>query len=93
MTSKYDREDFLVDNDDDEYLTRVVIDTCARRFYMYSNEGETKDIIGYADPVVAEWPHILFQLSITKRSNKKSGVFLTPFTFLWTDIAPPYTEK
>ena len=42
MTSKYDRGDYTVDNDDDEYLTRVVVDTCARRFYMYSNEGETK---------------------------------------------------
>lgn len=44
MTSKYDRNDYTVDSDDDEYLTRVVVDTCARRFYMYSNEGETKVI-------------------------------------------------
>ncbi len=42
MTSKYDRDDYTVDSEEDEYLTRVVIDTCARRFYMYSNEGETK---------------------------------------------------
>jgi|TARA_B110000014_G_scaffold210198_1_gene161968 hypothetical protein len=42
MTSKYDRNDYTVHSEEDEYLTRVVIDTCARRFYMYSNEGETK---------------------------------------------------
>jgi hypothetical protein len=42
MTSKYDRNDYIVDSEEDEYLTRVVIDTCARRFYMYSNEGETR---------------------------------------------------
>ena len=42
MTSKYDRDDYLVEDDDDEFLTRVVVDTCARRFYMYSNEGDTK---------------------------------------------------
>lgn len=24
---------------EDEYLTRVVVDTCARKFYLYSNEG------------------------------------------------------
>ena len=44
MTSKYDRDDYLVENDDDEYLTRVVVDTCSRTFYMYSNEGDTKEV-------------------------------------------------
>lgn len=44
MTSKYNKEDYLIDNDDDEYLTRVVIDTCGRKFYMYSNEGDTRII-------------------------------------------------
>ena len=28
--------------DDDEYLTRVVIDTCARTFRLYSNEGDER---------------------------------------------------
>ena len=37
-------EDFHAD-EDDEYLTRVVIDTCARTFYMYSNEGGKRKII------------------------------------------------
>ena len=37
-------EDFHA-NEDDEYLTRVVIDTCARTFYMYSNEGGKRKIV------------------------------------------------
>ena len=37
-------EDFHAD-EDDEYLTRVVIDTCARTFYMYSNEGGKRKIV------------------------------------------------
>lgn len=27
---------------EDEYLTRVVVDTCARKFYLYSNEGNDR---------------------------------------------------
>ena len=27
---------------EDEYLTRVVVDTCARKFYLYSNEGDDR---------------------------------------------------
>jgi hypothetical protein len=27
---------------DDEWLTRVVVDTCLRKFYLYSNYGETR---------------------------------------------------
>ncbi len=30
--------------DDDEYLTRVVIDTCARTFRLYSNEGDERKL-------------------------------------------------
>ena len=30
--------------DDDEYLTRVVIDTCARTFRLYSNEGDERKV-------------------------------------------------
>jgi hypothetical protein len=42
--NQYDPSDYALDNDDDEYLTRVVVDTCARTFYMYSNEGDTKTV-------------------------------------------------
>tara|TARA_R100000008_G_scaffold7974_2_gene4238 strand:+ start:285 stop:506 length:222 start_codon:yes stop_codon:yes gene_type:complete len=28
--------------DNDEYLTRVVVDTCARTFRLYSNEGDDR---------------------------------------------------
>ena len=37
-------ENLYVKRENDEYLTRVVIDTCARTFYMYSNEGEARSI-------------------------------------------------
>ena len=36
------RDDYTINNPDDEYLTRVVIDTCSRRFYLYSNEGNDR---------------------------------------------------
>lgn len=32
-------EDYTIDNEDDEYLTRVAIDVTARTFYLYSSEG------------------------------------------------------
>ena len=35
-----DPEDLKVKDEDEEYLTRVVIDTCARTFRLYSKEGE-----------------------------------------------------
>jgi hypothetical protein len=35
-------EDYTVDNESDEYLTRVVIDTNSRKFYLYSSDGDTK---------------------------------------------------
>lgn len=35
-------DDYLIDNEDEEYLMRVVIDPSLRKFYLYSNEGETK---------------------------------------------------
>lgn len=37
-------DDFLIENEDDEYLMRVVIDTSLSKFYLYSNEGETKTV-------------------------------------------------
>ena len=30
------------ENQEDEYLTRIVIDTCSRKFYLYSNEGDDR---------------------------------------------------
>lgn len=37
-------ENLYIKSDDEEYLTRCVVDTSARRFYMYSNEGDTQII-------------------------------------------------
>jgi hypothetical protein len=28
----------------EEYLTKCVVDPLARKFYLYSNEGETKEV-------------------------------------------------
>ena len=42
--STYNAEDYYRDDDNDEYLTRVVVDTCGSKFYLYSNEGETKTV-------------------------------------------------
>ena len=39
-----DPEDLKVKDEDEEYLTRVVIDTCARTFRLYSNEGDERII-------------------------------------------------
>ena len=44
MTSSYQPEDYYSDNEEDEYLTKVVVDTCARKFYLYSNEGDTREV-------------------------------------------------
>ena len=35
----HDPDDYTIDNEDDEYLTRVVVDVTARTFYLYSSEG------------------------------------------------------
>ena len=42
--NQYDPSDYALDNEGDEYLTRVVVDTCSRTFYMYSNEGDTREV-------------------------------------------------
>ena len=42
--NQYDPSDYSIDNEDEEYLTRVVVDTCSRTFYMYSSEGDTKEV-------------------------------------------------
>jgi hypothetical protein len=44
MTSSYQPEDYYRDSEDEEYLTKVVVDTCGRKFYLYSNEGETREV-------------------------------------------------
>ena len=40
--TEYNARDYSCENENDEHLTRVVIDTCSRTFRLYSNEGETK---------------------------------------------------
>ena len=42
MSKEYDAEDYALENEDDEHLTRVVIDTCSRTFRLFSNEGGEK---------------------------------------------------
>jgi hypothetical protein len=44
MTSSYQPEDYYRDSEEDEYLTKVVVDTCASKFYLYSNEGEKREV-------------------------------------------------
>ena len=41
MSTEYNPEDYACD-EGDEFLTRVVIDTCSRTFRLYSNEGGEK---------------------------------------------------
>ena len=38
---EYNREDFLVDMEDDEYITRCVVDVMRRNVTLYSNEGRS----------------------------------------------------
>jgi len=41
MTER-NRENLYIKSDEEEYLTRCVVDTNSRRFYLYSSEGETQ---------------------------------------------------
>ena len=41
---KENRKDLYIKSEDEEYLTRCVVDTSSRRFYLYSNEG-TEQIV------------------------------------------------
>ncbi len=41
---EYTPEDYACENDEDEHLIRVVVDTCARTFRLYSNEGGEKTV-------------------------------------------------
>jgi len=38
----YSREDFIIDNEDEEWITRCVVDPLKKMFYLYSNEGDEK---------------------------------------------------
>ena len=40
--SENNAKDYSCENENDEHLTRVVIDTCCRTFRLYSNEGGEK---------------------------------------------------
>ena len=40
----YKREDYLTDNDDDEYLTSILVDVNARYFVLFSSEGSEKKV-------------------------------------------------
>ncbi len=38
---QYNKEDFLIESPDDEYITTCVIDVMRREFVLHSNEGNT----------------------------------------------------
>lgn len=42
--SKKDKKNLYIQSEDEEYLTRCVVDPSSRRFYLYSNEG-TEQIV------------------------------------------------
>jgi len=44
MESKYDFEDYTIDEEGDEYLTRCVVDPMKRTIYMTSNEGDERKV-------------------------------------------------
>ncbi len=43
-TMDYNREDYLTDNDDDEYLTSILVDVNSRYFVLFSSEGDEKKV-------------------------------------------------
>ena len=40
----YNRKDFELENEDDEYLTSVLVDSGSRYFVMFSNEGTERKV-------------------------------------------------
>ena len=44
MESKYDFEDYTIDEEGDEYLTRCVVDPMKRTIYVTSNEGDERKL-------------------------------------------------
>ena len=44
MTTYYNPEDFELENEDDEYLTDVMVNVGSRTFVMFSNEGTERKV-------------------------------------------------
>tara|TARA_B100001142_G_scaffold72428_1_gene73202 strand:+ start:16077 stop:16307 length:231 start_codon:yes stop_codon:yes gene_type:complete len=42
--SDFNPSDFAISNENEDYLTRVVIDTNSRKVYLYSSEGDSKTV-------------------------------------------------
>lgn len=40
----YDRSDYLIDNDEDEYLTSILVDINSRYFVMFSDKGDERKV-------------------------------------------------
>ncbi len=40
----YDRNDYLSENEDDEYLTSILVDINSRYFVMFSSEGSERKV-------------------------------------------------
>ena len=40
----YDHNDYLVDNDDDEYLTSILVDINSRYYVLFSSNGDEKKV-------------------------------------------------
>ena len=44
MATYYNPKDFELENEDDEYLTSVLVDIGSRYFVMFSNEGTERKV-------------------------------------------------
>ena len=40
----YNREDYLTDNEDDEYLTSILVDVNSRYFILFSSLGDERKV-------------------------------------------------
>lgn len=40
----FKQENFIVQSDDDEWITRCVVNTMSRRISLYSNEGDERHV-------------------------------------------------
>ena len=40
----YDRDDYLIDNEDDEYLTSILVDVNSRYYVLFSSNGDEKKV-------------------------------------------------
>ena len=43
-TMTYDRSDYLTDDDDDEYLTSILVDINSRYYVLFSSKGDEKKV-------------------------------------------------